>query len=321
MMKKVLIIGGNSFLGGAIVNRFVNNKKFDLFTTYRKNKNSRLFIEGLDKKCKTLQLDVTKLSNVKKLLKDIHPDIIIDLTSLVDVNKSINLPKESFESSAITTLNILEAIRLENLNSVYINHSSDKVYVNNEPPFNEEMKLFPNDIYGVGKLSQELISNSYNFHYGIKNINIRSANYYGPYDFDFNRLIPYLMKSYIQNEEISLRTNLEFKRDFLFIDEASKVNELICNLVLDNGFLNFGESFNFSQEKNYSIEEIINAISGMSKNNPEIKINNIESNFEAKKLLLDCSKSKEELGWQNTTTFEDGIEKTYNFYYSFLNNN
>ena len=98
-MKKVLIIGGNSFLGGAILNRFVNNKKFDLFTTYRKNKNSRLFIEGLDKKCKTLQLDVTKLNNVKKLLKDIHPDIIIDLTSLVDVNKSINLPKESFEST------------------------------------------------------------------------------------------------------------------------------------------------------------------------------------------------------------------------------
>ena len=59
----------------------------------------------------------------------------------------------------------------------------------------------------------------------------------------------------------------------------------------------------------------------MSKNKPEIKINNIESNFEAKKLLLDCSKSKEELGWQNTTTFEEGIEKTYQFYYSFLNNN
>ena len=50
----------------------------------------------------------------------------------------------------------------------------------------------------------------------------------------------------------------------------------------------------------------------MSKNKPEIKINNIKSNFEAK-ILLDCSKSKEELGWQNTTTFEEGIEKLISF--------
>ena len=320
LMNKVLIIGGNGFLGGAIVNRLVKNKNFELFVTYRTKKNSRFFLENLDKLTNSFMLDVNNFEKVKNLMSDLKPNIIIDLTSLVDVNKSIDYPKGSFESSALTTLNILEAAREERIETVYINHSSDKVYNNNTLPFSEEMNLSPKDIYAVGKLTQELIANAYYFHYGIKNINIRSANYYGPYDFDLDRIIPYLMKSFIENTNISIRTNLQFKRDFLFVEEAANVNELICNHILNKQFSNFGESFNFSQEKNYSIAEIINIMTTISGNYPNVSANESNSEFEVRELLLDCSKSKKILNWENTISFEDGLSQTYNFFNNFLSN-
>ena len=87
---------------------------------------------------------------LKKNFKDTNPDIVVDLTGLVNVSKFITTnPKESFESSALTTLNILEAIRILNSDAAYINHSSDKVYANNKSPFREDMKLFPDHIYDV----------------------------------------------------------------------------------------------------------------------------------------------------------------------------
>jgi nucleoside-diphosphate-sugar epimerase len=110
-MNKVLIIGGNGFLGGAIVNKLLKNKDFELFVTYRTKKTSRFFEENLDKLSNSFMLDVNNLEKFQTLVADVRPSIIIDLTSLVDVNKSVDFPKDSFESSALTTLNILESVR------------------------------------------------------------------------------------------------------------------------------------------------------------------------------------------------------------------
>ena len=243
----------------------------------------------------------------------------MDLTGLVNVSKSTTNPKESFESSALTTLNILEAIRILNSDAAYINHSSDKVYANNKSPFREDMKLFPDHIYDVGKLTQEVISNSYNFHYGIKTINLRCANYYGPYDFDFNRIIPYLMKSFITNKEIQLRSTLDFRRDFLYIEEAVNVNNILFDHILDKDSSIYGETYNFSQEQDFSIQEIIHFISELSPNSPDILFNQKDTNKETKKLLLDCTKAKAKFNWENRTTFEDGLKMTYDYYFSYLN--
>ena len=319
-MPKILIFGGAGYLGSAISENLSTNLRFELFVNSRNRvKESRLFLNKIDQKVQMLNIDATNFDNVKKTLEDISPEVIIDLTGLVDVTKSAMYPKESFESSAITTLHILESIRILNLNSVYLNHSSDKVYKNNESPFTEKMNLLPYHIYDVGKLTQELISNSYNFHYGIKTLNLRCANYYGPYDFDFNRIIPYLMKSFIKNEEIVLRSSIDFRRDFLYIEEAAKINKIIIDFIMDKDDSIFGETYNFSQEQDYSIQEIINLISKISPNSPKIVQNQEKLNNETKKLLLDCSKGKAKFKWENTTSFEEGLKYTHDYYVSYLN--
>ena len=319
-MPKILIFGGAGYLGSAISENLSTNSRFELFVNSRNRlKESRLFLNKIDQKVQMLNIDATNFDDVKKTLEDISPEVIIDLTGLVDLTKSTMYPKESFESSAITTLHILESIRILNLNSVYLNHSSDKVYANNESPFTENMSLLPYHIYDVGKLTQESISNSYNFHYGIKTLNLRCANYYGPYDFDFNRIIPYLMKSFIKNEEIVLRSSTDFRRDFLYIEEAAKINNIIFDFIMDKDDSIFGETYNFSQEQDYSIQEVINLISKISPNSPKIVQNQGKLNNETEKLLLDCSKAKAKFKWENTTSFEEGLKYTHDYYVSYLN--
>ena len=125
---------------------------------YRNSKSiSRFFWNKVNQNVQTVNIDVLNFNDVKKLLEDTNPDIVVDLTGLVNVSKSTTNPKESFESSALTTLNILEAIKISKFDAAYINHSSDKVYANNKSPFREDMKLFPDHIYDVGKLTQEVI--------------------------------------------------------------------------------------------------------------------------------------------------------------------
>ena len=319
-MPKILIFGGAGYLGSAISENLSTKSRFELFVNSRNRvKESRLFLNKIDQKVQMLNVDATNFDDVKKTLEDISPEVIIDLTGLVDITKSAMHPKESFESSAITTLHILESIRILNLNSVYINHSSDKVYANNESPLTENMNLLPYHIYDVGKLTQESISNSYNFHYGIKTLNLRCANYYGPYDFDFNRIIPYLMKSFIKNEEIVLRSSTDFRRDFLYIEEAAKINNIIFDFIMDKDDSIFGETYNFSQEQDYSIQEVINLISKISPNSPKIVQNQGKLNNETEKLLLDCSKAKAKFKWENTTSFEEGLKYTHDYYVSYLN--
>ncbi|MDA8964492.1 NAD-dependent epimerase/dehydratase family protein [Acidimicrobiia bacterium] len=317
-MKKVLLTGASGFLGGAVANTLIKSDYFQLYAIVRnENKECRFNISSFSEKSFVYSLDLTNFKEVFNLINEIKPDYIIHTASLVDVNQAVKTPVKSFENSAIVTLNILESVRLSNLNTKIINHSSDKVYNKNTPPFDELMSLSPLHIYDVGKVTQEQIANSYNHHYGIKNINLRCANYYGPYDFDFNRLIPYICKSIVFNEKLTLRSDKNFSRDFLYIEEAALVNLKIMEKIEDNSFFSYGESLNFSQEKSYTIKSIIDIFSRIQNSRLEVYYENIQ-HFESKDIVLDCTKSKNLLNWNNNTKFEEGLEITLDFYKKYL---
>ena len=65
------------------------------------------------------------------------------------------------------------------------------------------------------------------------------------------------MKSFITNKEIQLRSTLDFRRDFLYIEEAVNVNNILFDHILDKDSSIYGETYNFSQEQDFSIQEII----------------------------------------------------------------
>ena len=105
----------------------------------------------------------------------------------------------------------------------------------------------------------------------------------------------------------------------MYIEEAVNVNNILFDHILDKDSSIYGETYNFSQEQDFSIQEIIHFISELSPNSPDILFNQKDTNKETKKLLLDCTKAKAKFNWENRTTFEDGLKMTYDYYFSYLN--
>lgn len=318
----VFISGATGFLGGWLVSSLLE-KGYAVTTllnshnTLRHNGLSQYHLRSLGKKCTEVRIDLTDLQIVSELVERIKPTVIIHLAAVGDVTICAQNPPLAFDASAITTLNLLEALRNHSPETLFLSHTTDKVYSGNPIPFTESMPLRPSHIYEVSKVAQEHLTKCYAEQYGLKTITIRCGNYFGGYDFNFNRIIPYTIKQCLENKTIELRSNGRFTRDFLYIEDAVLVNLLLIERYMNDQFDNFGEAFNFSLEVNISVLELIKTICKLMRRDPDIKINDT-AKAEIPNMLLSCEKSRKILGWSPKFTLEQGLQKTIDAYSGFL---
>ena len=106
--------------------------------------------------------------SVEKIIKEIKPDVVIHMAAVGDITVARDNPKYTYETSSNSTLNLLEAIRLHCPNSLFLSHTTDKVYGNNITPFDEQMKFDPSHIYSAAKVSQEHLTRIYAESYGVR---------------------------------------------------------------------------------------------------------------------------------------------------------
>ena len=124
------------------------------------------------------------------------------------------------------------------------------------------MLFNPNFIFDAAKISKEYLTKIYSKSYNVKGVTIRSGSYFGGYDFNMHRIIPYVIKCLINNEKVELRTNGSLTRDFLYIKDAVLINKILLNsMSKPKTNFKFGNAFNFSLENTKSIMEIIELIS------------------------------------------------------------
>lgn len=320
---KIVLTGASGFLGGWLINDFLG-KSYDI-TVLRSTKDrfyyqtdSQYSIKKYDKYCREEKLDLLDYSSVEKLIKEIKPDVVVHMAAIGDINLTRENPKNTYEVSSNSTLNLLESIRIHSPNTIFLSHTTDKIYGNNFVPFKENMKFNPTHIYEAAKISQEYLTKIYSETYGVRSAIIRCGNYFGGYDFNFNRIIPYTIKSIIEGSKIRLRSDGNFTRDFLYIEDAVLINNLLIQSINDsNKKFENGAAYNFSLEVQISVIDIIRAILNLSKSDSEIEIvsNTIR---ETRDMLLDCSKAKKELNWKPEYSLEQGLIKTIEFYKSYF---
>ena len=94
-MPKVLIFGGTGYLGSAISENLSLKNSYDLTVNYKNSKKvSRFFINKVNQNVQTVNIDVLNFNDVKKLLEDTNPDIVVDLTGLLNVSKAQQIQKK-----------------------------------------------------------------------------------------------------------------------------------------------------------------------------------------------------------------------------------
>lgn len=343
--KKILITGHTGFKGawlytmlesfGAGVYGFalLPNSTEDLSSLLGIDKSERSFIGDI--------CDYVALENV--ILK-IKPEIIFHLAAQSLVLTSYAQPAETFKTNVIGTLNLLEILRKNNLDSVVVNVTTDKCYANFDSgvPFQEGDSLGGNDPYSASKAMVEILSNSYyQSFFKPKEVpekeydkkieielqsshprlaTVRAGNVIGGGDWNENRLVPDFVRFLSRNEEIVLR-NPASTRPWQFVLEPLYAYCLLAyKLSLEDGS-KYCSAWNIGPDEDSCVSVLELTRIFLSKwGSGDYKLDESSSTKakEAKLLMLDASKAKLELGWRPVLSIEQAISMTALWYKVFL---
>ena len=176
--KKCLITGitgsGGSYLAEHILTK---DDKIKIFGIYRSSGNKKLL---KNKRIKLFKGDLCNFKKTEKIIKKINPNIIFHLASTSNVRESFDSPKKTIENNNAITLNLLEIIRTNKINSLIIICSTSEVYgkvTKKDIPIKETKSINPVNPYSVSKAFQDLLSQIYFKTYGLKIIITRMFSY------------------------------------------------------------------------------------------------------------------------------------------------
>jgi CDP-glucose 4,6-dehydratase len=243
---------------------------------------------------------------------------IFHLGAQTIVGTALQDPISTFESNIQGTWNVMEAARQSNggVKSVVV-ASSDKAYGSSvHLPYLENLPLHGDGPYDVSKSCTDLIAQSYGSTYGVPATIARCGNIYGGGDLNWSRIVPGTMRDLLNAKRQVLRSDGTFVRDYVHVDDVVSAY-LRLSEVSQSKNLN-GEAFNFSRDEPLSVLELYREISIIVTGKyiePEIR-NTAKS--EIKDQHLNSSKAQTMLDWKSSISLQNGLEKTFNWYKTFL---
>lgn len=262
---------------------------------------------------------------LENILKKKKPDLIIHLAGQAILRNSLTDPYQTFSSNTIGTLNLLEAFRKSSRKALLV-ITSDKCYENKEGDLLKEVdRLGGSDPYSASKAAAEIICESYNSSY-FQNAEkfmatARAGNVVGGGDWSAFRLIPDIVRSIKNKEELSIRMP-QAVRPWQHVLDALNGYLLLASGLMDER-AECCSSFNFGPNADdiLTVQQILDLT---QKKWPKFsyKLGELDDKKEVQQLRLDNSKAKQILDWQCKWSCEQAVEKTIDWYQSYqsLNN-
>ncbi|MCT4595036.1 MAG: GDP-mannose 4,6-dehydratase [Anaeromicrobium sp.] len=312
--KNVFITGATGFLGKHLWEELLN--KGANITILVRDK-----LKGMDiceyKDVNVVYGEIEDLKLIERILGEYQIDTIFHLAAQAIVGVANINPISTFESNILGTWNILEGSRRNSLIKRVVVASSDKAYGQQERlPYDENMCLKGRYPYDVSKTCADLISQSYYYTYNLPVCVTRCGNLYGEGDFNFNRIIPQTIRSVYYKESPIIRSDGTFVRDYFYVKDAVEAYILLAENMDDKSI--WGEAFNFSNEVQLTVLELVNKILKIM--NSELKPVLLNKGInEIKHQYLSANKAKKLLNWNSTYSMEEGLRETVKWYVKYFN--
>jgi len=323
-MNKLLITGGAGFIGSHVVRLFVNQyPDLEIYNldalTYAGNLENLTDIEDRPN-YRFVKGDITDEAFIDELFANHDFDGVIHLAAESHVDRSITDPLAFVKTNIIGTLTLLNASRkhwsnYENKRFYHI--STDEVYgsLGSTGYFTEDTSYDPKSPYSASKASSDHFVRAYANTYGLPVIISNCSNNYGPNQFP-EKLLPLCINNIKDKKPLPIYGKGDNIRDWLYVIDHAKAIDTIYHKGQIGSTYNIG---GFNEWKNLDIVELLCDIMDQKLGRPLGESRSLitfvkDRAGHDKRYAIDASKIKEELGWQPSLQFEEGLEKTVDWY-------
>ena len=304
-MKKIIVTGGNGFLGSHLVEKYLDNgyKKEDIFIPRSSDYN---LVDGND---------------IDRMLDDFHPDMIIHLAAIVgDIGFNGDYPAKVFHDNLMMGTQLMEKSRIRKIKK-FVSIGTICSYPNFTPvPFKESdfWNGYPEETnapYGLAKKMMTVQSEAYRQQYNFNSICLLPVNLYGPRDnFNLNEchVIPALIRKIdhakFANDELVVWGTGTASREFLYVDDAAEGIFLASENYDGEDYINLGSGMEIT------IKDLVNTLCELMNFENKIIWDTSKPDGQPRR-CLDVSKAENEFGFKAKTNFLDGLKNTINWYY------
>lgn len=324
-MKTILITGGAGFIGSHVVRLFVNKyPEYKIVNldklTYAGNLANLKDVEDKPN-YEFVKGDIVDSGFIQNLFAEKQFEGVIHLAAESHVDRSISNPTEFVFTNVIGTVNLLNAAKTiwkDNFEGKKFYHiSTDEVYgsLGDEGMFTEDTKYDPHSPYSASKASSDHFVRAYLDTFGVPTVISNCSNNYGSFQFP-EKLIPLFIHNIKNNKPLPVYGKGENVRDWLWVVDHARA----IDVIFHQGKV--GETYNiggFNEWTNIALiklmcqkmDEKLGRLAGES----EKLITYVKDRAgHDLRYAIDATKIKRELGWEPSLQFEEGIEKTIDWY-------
>ncbi len=315
--RPVFVTGGTGLVGSWLCRRLVEAGADVVCLVRDWVPASELSRSGTMGKIRVVRGDVCDQALMERALGEYEVDTVIHLAAQTIVGIANRNPVSTFESNIQGTWALLEACRRSPKVKSIVVASSDKAYGDcDKLPYDETTPLEGRHPYDVSKSCSDLIAQAYAKSYGLPVVITRCGNFYGGGDLNWNRIVPGTIRSILRNERPIIRSDGKFVRDYFYVEEGARAYMMLAEKLAKDSSL-IGEAFNFSNELQVTVLDLVARIQKAMGSSLEPDVRNEASN-EIIHQYLSAKKARERLSWAPELSLEDGLARTVTWYKEFV---
>ncbi len=315
--RPTLVTGATGLVGGALVRRLLGLRADAVCLVRDWVPQSQLVHSRLIEQATVVRGDVRDQALLERVLGEYEIDTVIHLAAQTIVGIANRNPVSTFETNIGGTWSLLEACRRSPTVKQIVLASSDKAYGDHDKmPYDEEAPLQGRHPYDVSKSCADLIAQAYTKTYSLPTVITRCGNFYGGGDLNWNRIVPGTIRSVLRGQRPIIRSDGEYIRDYFYVEDGAAGYMLLAERLAENPDLR-GQAFNFSNETQVTVLELVEQILALMGSNLKPDVRNEVSN-EIRCQYLSAAKARRMLDWRPLFALEEGLQRTIDWYKDFL---